>query len=417
MACRGSHTLNDIPYFVLDDKLVRIEADGTSTALAGTITGSGPVSMAENGTQLCILDPGGDGFIYTTAGGLVEITDSDFRANGNPTAVTYIDGYFLFTTDTKKIIVCSLNDGTAYSALDFGTAESDPDELVAPVVLFNQLFVGGTTTFEAYSNIGGSGFPFQRSNLFFQQGISARFSLQSTPDTFTWIGRSKKQRPSVWVVEGNQTRRISTRPIDLLLGDLTTAELSAITSWSYGEDGHYFVGWNLPDTTIVYDFATQRWHERQSRINTGPNEYTITASRQRDLILGYGRIYCGDSEDNRVGRLSSEVYDEYGQEMQRQFTTQPFQNNLSPFFVPYLELHLESGVGGTTQPRVTMEQSKDGGHNYISPRRRTFGKQGEYTRRAIWRRLGRTKMTSSYRFTISDPVKVVGIQLVADIVA
>jgi hypothetical protein len=192
MACRGSHTLNDIPYFVLDDKLVRIEADGTSTALAGTITGSGPVSMAENGTQLCILDPGGDGFIYTTAGGLVEITDSDFRANGNPTAVTYIDGYFLFTTDTKKIIVCSLNDGTAYSALDFGTAESDPDELVAPVVLFNQLFVGGTTTFEAYSNIGGSGFPFQRSNLFFQQGISARFSLQSTPDTFTWIGRSKK---------------------------------------------------------------------------------------------------------------------------------------------------------------------------------------------------------------------------------
>jgi hypothetical protein len=105
MACRGSHTLNDIPYFVLDDKLVRIEADGTSTALAGTITGSGPVSMAENGTQLCILDPGGDGFIYTTAGGLVEITDSDFRANGNPTAVTYIDGYFLFTTDTKKIIV------------------------------------------------------------------------------------------------------------------------------------------------------------------------------------------------------------------------------------------------------------------------------------------------------------------------
>jgi hypothetical protein len=151
------------------------------------------------------------------------------------------------------------------------------------------------------------------------------------------------------------------------LGDLTTAELSAITSWSYGEDGHYFVGWNLPDTTIVYDFATQRWHERQSRINTGPNEYTITASRQRDLILGYGRIYCGDSEDNRVGRLSSEVYDEYGQEMQRQFTTQPFQNNLSPFFVPYLELHLESGVGGTTQPRVTMEQSKDGGHNYISP--------------------------------------------------
>jgi hypothetical protein len=69
MACRGSHTLNDIPYFVLDDKLVRIEADGTSTALSGTIEGSGSVSMAENGTQLCILVPEGEGYIYTVLGG------------------------------------------------------------------------------------------------------------------------------------------------------------------------------------------------------------------------------------------------------------------------------------------------------------------------------------------------------------
>jgi hypothetical protein len=323
----------------------------------------------------------------------------------------------VFTTDTKKVIVSNLNDGTAYNALDFGSAESDPDEVIAPVVLFNQLFIGGTTTFEAYSNIGGSGFPFQRSNLFFQQGISARFSLQSTPDTFTWVGAGKRQRPAVWIVEGNQTRKISTRGIDLLLGDLTPTEISGITSWSYGADGHYFVGWNLPDTTIVYDFVTQRWHERQSRVNTGVNTYIVTASRQRDLIVAYGGVYCGDSRDNRLGRHSDTVFDEYGQEMVREFTTQPFQNNLMPFFVTSLELHLESGVGGTTEPRVIMEQSKDGGHNFLAPRPRRFGRQGQYKRRAIWRRLGRTKMTAAYRFRVSDPVKVVGIQLIADIEA
>lgn len=415
MACRGSHTLDGKPYFVLDASLVRLESDETASPIGGTIEGTGPVSMAENGTQLCILVPGGKGYIYTTAGGLVEITDSDFRANGDPTAVTFVDGYFVFTTDTKKIIVSNLNDGLAYGALDFGSAESDPDEVVAPVVLFNQLFVAGATTFEAHSNIGGAGFPFQRSNLFFQQGVAARFSIQVTPETFTWIGNAKRQRPAVWIAAGNQTQKISTRGIDILLGDLTDAQLSAITSWSYGADGQYFVGWNLPTTTIVYDFVTKRWHERQSRISAGTNDVSVTASRQRDHIAAYGKIYCGDSEDNRIGKLSDDVHSEYGNLMEREFTTQPFQNNLEPFSVPYLELHVQSGVGGSAQPEVTMWQSKDGGHTYNAPRSRPFGKLGEYKRRAVWRRLGRADMTVSYRFRITDAVKVVGIQLVADI--
>jgi hypothetical protein len=415
MACRGSQTLDGTPYFVLGATLVRLNSDETTTSISGTIEGTGPVSMAENGTQLCILVPGGKGYIYTVSGGLAEITDTDFRASGDPQAVTFVDGYFVFTTDEKKVIVSNLNDGTAYNALDFGSAESDPDEVVAPVVLFNQLFVAGATTFEAYSNIGGAGFPFARSNLFFQQGVAAPFSIQSTPETFTWVGNGKRQRPAVWIVEGNQTRKISSRGIDLLLDSLTDAEIAAITSWAYGADGQFFVGWNLPSTTIVYDFVTGRWHERQSRVSTGINAYTIGACRQRDHIVAYGEVYCGDSEDNRIGKLTEDTYSEYGNLIFREFTTQPFMNNLEPFSVPSLELQLESGVGGNTEAEVIMWQSKDGGHNYTAPRVRPFGRRGEYERRAVWRRLGRADRTVSYRFRITDPVKVVGIQLVADI--
>jgi len=415
MACRGSFPLNEQPYFVLDDSLVRLEANESTTTISGTIEGTGPVSMAENGTQLCILVPGGKGYIYTVAGGLVEITDTDFTANGNPIAVTYVDGYFVFVTDTKKIIVSNLNDGLAYNALDFGEPESDPDEAVAPAVLFNQLFIGGKTTFEAYSNIGGAAFPFQRSNLFYQVGVVSESTLQQTPDSFVWIGNAKRQRPAVWMAKGNRPEKISTRGIEILLGDLTTDELEAVTSWSYGIDGQYFCGWNLPDTTIVYDFTTGRWHERQSRISTGINDWRITASRQRNHIVAYGKIYVGDSQDNRLGRLDDNIYSEYGNLMFREFTTQPFMNNLSPFSVSSLELHMESGVGGNTEAEVVMWQSKDGGRNYVAPRTRSFGRRGEYNRRAIWRRLGRTDMTVSYKFRISDPVKVTGIQLMADI--
>jgi len=76
---------------------------------------------------------------------------------------------------------------------------------------------------------------------------------------------------------------------------------------------------------------------------------------------------------------------------------------------------MESGVGGTTSPQVVLERSTDGGRNFLTPRPRPFGKAGEYNRRAIWRRNGRPKMTDTYRFTITDSVKVSAIQLMADI--
>jgi hypothetical protein len=44
-----------------------------------------------------------------------------------------------------------------------------------------------------------------------------------------------------------------------------------------------------------------------------------------------------------------------------------------------------------------------------------LGKKGEYQRRAIWRRLGRSERFDVYRFTLDEPVKPVVIQLTADI--
>ena len=415
-ACRGSHRLGDVPYFVLGTSLVSIDAAGTSTN-RGTIPGTGPVSMAENGTQLCILIPSGNGYIWDGSS-LTQITDSDFTANGNPTGVVFIDGYFLFTTSTNKIIVSNLNDGLAYNALDFGSVESSPDDVVAPVVLTNQLFIGGDRTFEAFSNIGGAGFPFQRINLFLQQGMVSRYAVQVTFNTFIFIGAGSNEAPSVWTVAGNSTQKVSSRAIDTLLSGLTSAELSSVTSWSYQQDGHFFAGFNLPSTTIVYDFTTQRWHERRSTVQTSTNVSATIAWRCVYPISAYGRIYCGDSQSGRIGLISKAAFSEYGQDIIRTWVTQPFQNNMQPFSVPMLELTMESGVGSLTDAAsVVMSRSRNGGHSFEAPRSRGFGKQGEYQRRAIWRRNGRADRYDMYRFTINEPVKVAGIQLTAQITA
>jgi len=46
---------------------------------------------------------------------------------------------------------------------------------------------------------------------------------------------------------------------------------------------------------------------------------------------------------------------------------------------------------------------------------RSIGKVGEYNHRPIWRRNGRAARFELFRFTVSDPVKPVVIQMTADI--
>jgi hypothetical protein len=72
--------------------------------LSGHVTGTGPVSMADNGTQLFIAC-NGPSFIYNRlpTARLARLTDPDF-----PGAVTvgYLDGYFVFNEpDSQRIWV------------------------------------------------------------------------------------------------------------------------------------------------------------------------------------------------------------------------------------------------------------------------------------------------------------------------
>jgi hypothetical protein len=411
--CRGAHEMNGVPYFVIGDRLYSMASDYTLTNI-GQIAGSGRVSIADNGTQMLVLSPGGNGYIYDhTTTTLTQITDVDFTANGNPQQVVFIDGFFCLTTDSKKFIVSALNDGLNYNALDFGTAESDPDEIVAPIVFKNQLFIGGSQTIEAFQNIGGADFPFQRTGLFLSKGIASPFSIQSIQDTFVFIGSGANESPAIWALSGNSVVKISTTAIDRELSNLTQTQISEIFSWAYAEKGAYFVGFALSGSTFVYDTISKRWHERKSLVEDSLGGYRVNA-----LVRAYNQIWAGDSIDGRIGKLDVDVYTEYGNAILRTVVTQPFQNNMESFVVPEIEMTVESGVGdvNTPNPQIGMARSKNG-KTWSDFRYRDLGKIGEYNHRPIWRRNGRASRFELFKFTISDPVKPVLIQLTGEIQA
>lgn len=416
---RGSHEMNGVPYFVNGTtfySLVETIVNGVTVYTLtsyGTVAGTARVSMADNGTQLMILVPSGAGYIFThTANTFVTITDVDFVANGLPQFVVFIDSYFVVTTNTKKFICSAPNNGISWNALDYGTAESDPDDTVAPVVFKNQLFISGSETIEAFQNIGGTDFPFQRTGLFLQKGVYAPYSLINVQDSFMFIGGGSNESPAVWALSGNSTVKVSTIPIDSILQELSSDQLAAVFSWTYAQNGAYFVGFTLPTTTFVYDLTSKRWHERKSVVSG-----QLGAFRVASMVQAYNHVLCGDSIDGRIGLLDPSYYSEYGADIIRTVATQPFQNTMNSFFVPSIELTVESGVGNTTvvDPQISMERSRDG-KTWSDPRSRSIGKVGEYDLRPVWRRNGYVNRFEIFRFTLTDQVKPVIIQLTADIV-
>jgi len=409
---RGGIAFQEKPYFVNGNalyRLNRIVAEDSSVSYElesiGEIEGTGRVSMAINSTQLCILVPGGKGYIFTTDPDdtLEEITDEDFRANGNPLHVVYVDGYFLFTTDDDRFIISAINDGKSYNALDFGSAEVDPDAIVAPFVWRNQVFISGRSTTEVFQNQpNGADFPFVRAGLFFEKGVIAPFSLVKASGMFAFVGSGKNETPAIWAYGGGgEAQKLSTNAIDNALFGVNPEDIFA---WSYADRGSYFIGFSTPADTFVFDTATGKWHERKSQFRDAKGNLKLGRYRPNCFVQAYGELFVGDMHDGRIGVLSSVLYSEYGEDILREVTTPHYQNSLQSMFINSVELVVDAGNG---DGQIGLQLSHDGGTEFTDPRFRGMGKAGDYTRRLIWRRLGRISRLVCFRFTLTDRVKPV----------
>lgn len=439
--CRGSRTMNEVPYFVIGDSLYRINYDGTdwSEELIGFVAGEGTVSIADNGSQLCIVTRGADiAYIYDEpTDKFEEITDANF--DGPADNVVYVDGFFVFQKrDSSKFFNSALQDGrgapdgTAYDPLDFSQAEADPDNIRGLQVSRSQLYVMGSQSVEIFRNIGRSPAPFVRvQGAVINVGLDARDSLQNFSGGIAFIGSAFNETAGVWVILGGNKQKISTNALDDVLSKLTQSELDAITSWYYADSGHFFYGFNLADTSFVFDATSKKWHERRSRITT-----ELVRCRMDFPTTAYGEVLLGDAFTGRIGKLDRDNYLEYGVLQERFFTTQPFDNQGDPLFVSMIESVCETGVGlledieiestknaqlqptyvkGGKHPMLTLYTSHDNGRTFDDGVSRDLGTVGEYNKRLIWRRLGRFSREVVLKFEATTPNKIVIIKAEAQI--
>lgn len=397
---------NDMIYAVAADRFYRINDDFTYVELGQLDTTNGPVSIADNGIQIVLVD-GIKGYYLTISTSVFTvITSPDFYAADQ---VGFLDAYFLFNKKgTGQFFWSGLNDVT-FDPLDFATAEASPDGLRGLIVSNQNVYLMGSQTIEVYYDSGDADNTFQRvQGAVIETGVIAPFSTQKVPGGgFIWLGGDSTGQGIVYRLNGYNAQRISNSFIEEMIKQRTAEEMSQATAWVYQQSGHIFYSLNIPGmkSTLVYDLSTNFWHER-----TYLNVVEQKRHRAECHAVGYGLNLVGDHENGNVYALDPEVYTDNGVSIVRTRTSPHISKEMKRAFYSHFQLDLETGVGldGTgqgTDPIVSLEWSDDGGHTWSNEHYAKMGKIGQKRWRAIWRRLGHSR-DRVFRVKTSEPVKV-----------
>lgn len=413
---RGVHKASDgTLYAVSDNKLYSLDSDYAATELGTLNTTEGPVSMADNGANLVIVD-GQNGFRFEfISSTFLQINDSGFKTAD---VVVFQDGYFIFNeTGTGRFFISSLN-SVLFDPLDFATAEGNPDNIISIISDHRDLWIFGTQSTEVFYNSGNADFPFERiQGAFIEHGCAAAFSVQKMNNEVFWIGADDKGNGIVYRARGYQPQRISTHAVELAIRGYSS--ISDAVAYTYQENGHDFYVLNFPgaSTSWVYDATTNLWHERVYTSNG-----TFQRHRANCHAFYNGAHIVGDYETGKIYELSSSVYTDAGEEITRQRVAPHVTSGLNRVFYNSFQLDMEVGVGldgaVSTQghdPQAMLQYSDDGGHSWSNEKWVSFGKIGKRLKRAVWRRLGQSR-DRVFRITITEPVKIAIIGAEMDIV-
>ena len=405
---RGLWTYGSYGYVVSGPTLFQIDSSWVATA-KGTVGGTGPVSMADNGTQLFIAaNP--LGYIYNASTNVFQqITDPDFPGAGT---VGYIDGYFTFNEpDSQKIWVTQLLDGTSVDPLEFASAEGNPDNVVAIFVDHREVWVFGTNSTEVWYDAGLLDFPLTRiQGAFNELGCAAPYSIAKMDNQVYWLGKDARGQGIVYKAAGYIGQRVSTHAIEWQMQEY--ADLTDAVGYTYQQDGHSFYVLNFPsaNTTWVYDVATGAWHERASFANGDFNRH-----RANNQMFFNDTTVVGDYQTGKIYAFDLEVYADDGaaQKWLRSWRALPTgANNLTRTIQHALQLDCETGVGLNSgqgsDPQVMLRWSDDGGHTFSNEHWKSMGAIGKFGKRTIWRRLGATMKIRDRVYEVSgtDPVRI-----------
>jgi len=410
---------NALLYAVSGGHLYEITTVPAATDRGAVGSGTKPVSMEDNGTELVIVDEVA-GYVYDFS------TTALTAVAGIPTGgqLGSVDTYILATNPNdfegtgqrEAFYISGPGDALTWSALDYASAEGYPDKIVTLMIGDRETWLLGERTCEIWENTGGA-FPFTRiSGTFSEYGIVAPFSAAEGEDSILWLSRDRRGEGRVVRTNGYQPQIISTDELNYQIATYleNDGDISDAIAFTYQQRGHVFYVLTFPTAsrTHVYDLTTGIWHERSSFVNGEDIRWRANCHAYFN-----GVHLVGGYDDGIIYQLDPSTYTDAGGALRRIRQTQVSNQNQLKIFMNRLGIRFRAGVGLVSgqgsNPQVMLQWSDDG-NTWGNEVWRSIGAIGEYSWQTFWNRMGSFR-NRWFRLMMTDPVPFDLVEAYADV--
>jgi hypothetical protein len=370
------------------------QTTGVATSI-GTVAGT--LRMSAEGTEDVVVLARGTTAYTCDGSALSAIVFPDSK---NVYAIDYLAGYFLFCSELGRFYWSAVG-GTTVDALDYATAESQPDTLLTLKVIGDELWLFGRTSIEPWQPTGDLDLPFQRiGGRIFGIGVTGRetvqkFSLQGI-DKVCWVGTDRR----IYITDPNPTEVSDFGMVERLKGVTDPTLLYATTAT---DSGHDFYIVHLTDGlgSWALDLQTRCWSEWESN---GKANFRGAVS----TLLPNNATVLGDDTSNVLWELTTDERLDGADVMIQEFP--------GLLAVPGAPTRCNNVVLGVTtglnpdpdaDPMMSMEMSDDQGETWTDPKPQPLGRQGQRVNRVMWPRLGMLRRPGRlFRFSTTEPVTI-----------
>lgn len=304
---------NGALYVVVGTNVYFIDTSFNAT-LQGTIAaGTTPVSLADNGSIVVLVDNTTAGYwISLAAPGLNTIVDPAFYGARR---VCYLDGFFVFNRPNTNQFYLSppfWNGVDPFDATYIASKTGGPDQIISIAVVNGNLWLVGQITSEVWYNVGAADFPFARQpGVFVEHGMLRGWTIWEADVEVFWLGRDKQGIAVVFMGKDYQAIRVSNYALEDILQGYGQDNLNDASGFTYQQGGHTFYVLVLPNAnaTWVYDISTGLWHERTW---TNPGTGQEQRSRVNCGAFAYGYMIVGDHSNGKIYKWDLDAYNDDG---------------------------------------------------------------------------------------------------------
>lgn len=392
---RGMLAHKGVLYKVSGTTLYTVDSGGTHTS-RGTIAGSTQCTLVGIDDNIIIAN-GTDTRYQWNGTTLSTISDADLE---NGESVTHLNRTAIYDGDDDKFFVSAVGDATDINALDVARAESHADDLVNVYAFQQKLYLMGEKTIEPWFFSGVDRPPVAAiTGAVIPVGLASRMSAANNDQFLYFLGDDRRVYR---ISEGYQN--VSDVALSSTFESYATVNDAKAFCLTLEGQNFYHLAFPTEDKTWVYSEPANEWFELNRSSSTGrglANSYAFI----------YGKHLVADYRNENIYELDVDTYKENGLQMTRERTTGPLHAGLLGFpgydiELERFELIVERGQGDvtTTDPKIMLQISTNGGRTFGTEMWKSIGKSGEFARPIVWTGLGKAEQFV-FKIKTSDPVK------------